>query len=233
MYFDTEIIQIDDKEPDTNSLLIRPVYRSGLPTKESYKNTELVDKYKIVIHDVLTRLLETAGHQGPIFLNWRSQNSDLLVPNELIESLVDFETKLAEAIPPVREWFDVEKYYNMFSLEAAELRMPYISLKELIINQTSGFLPQKVILTAPSYLDILSKVLRGTDERTVQAYFVWSAVRTHAMNIRHEAVQPLFEFENYLQGKARISSEERWKVCVRHVNGGLGKQRTAILRILD
>ena len=72
-------------------------------------------------------------------------------------------------------------------------------------------------------MEALSRILDETSEATIQAYLVWKLFQRHAINVKHEAVQPLLIFQIVLQGEAARSSEERWQTCVHHVNQGLGK----------
>jgi endothelin-converting enzyme len=211
--------QIDDRNPKKNSLLVRPVYRHGLLSKSSYRDQTLVDRYSLVIKNVLTKVLDTATFKFSVLGDQEGRSLD-----ELVQSLIAFEAQLFDAIPPLQEWLDVMKYYNIFSLEDANSLIPQISLRSLIANQTGNILPQMVVITSPSYIRALSEALHAADETTVQAYLVWRAVQVHAVNIEHESMRHFLEFQNSLQGKDPKASQERWKVCVRHVDKGLGKQ---------
>jgi endothelin-converting enzyme len=203
------------------------VYRHGLLSKSSYRDQTLVDRYSLVIKDVLAQVLATVSSNTSVLEDqllqnpWDQEGRSL---DELVQSLIAFEAQLFDAIPPLQEWFDVRKYYNIYSLQDASYLIPQISLESLIANQTGNVLPQMVVITSPSYIRALSEALQAADEATVQTYLVWRAVQAHAVNIEHESMRHFLEFQNSLQGKKPMASQERWKVCVRHVDKGLGKQ---------
>jgi endothelin-converting enzyme len=203
------------------------VYRHGLLSRSSYRDQTLVDRYSLVIKEVLTQVLATARFNTSVLgdhllhdpLDQKGRSLD-----ELIQALIALEAQLFDAIPPLGEWFDVTKYYNIYSLQDANSLIPQISLRSLIANQTGNLLPQMVVMTSLSYIRTLSEALHAADETTVQAYLIWRAVQAHAVNIDHESMRHFLEFQNSLQGKEPKASQERWKVCVRHVDKGLGKQ---------
>lgn len=203
------------------------MYRHGLLSKSSYRDQTLVDRYSVVIKEIFTQVLTTASLKNSVL-------GDQFLPNpgdqegrsldELVQSLIAFEAQLFDAIPPLHELFDVRKYYNIYSLRDANSLIPQISLQSLIANQTGNVLPQMVVITSPSYIRALSEALRAAEATTVQAYLVWRAVQVHAVNIEHETMRHFLEFQDSLQGKGPRASQERWKVCVRHVDKGLGKR---------
>ena len=207
--------------------MLRPVFDHGLPMGTSYREGRLVDEYKEVIKSVLIRTLSQDDSLKPFLADWGLRQEDGVessnLVNDFIQSLILFEGRLAEAIPPIREWFDVHTYYNPYSLEEAEESVPHLALGDIIRHQVSGTTPRKVVVISPSYMKALSHILDETSEATVQAYLVWKLFQRHAINVKHEAVKPLLIFQNMLQGKAAQSSEERWETCVYHVNQGLGK----------
>lgn len=188
----------------------------------------LVDKYKSVMKEVLVQILAKADQEDAFVSNHTSAftetSKDTIVSEKVIQSLVDFELKLADAIPPLSEWFDVEKYYNAYSLGNAQSLIPRISIRDLIVNQTGGTFPEKVIVTAPAYLKKLSEALHETDRSVLLAYFTWRIIQRHATNVRHELVEPLLTFRSQVEGRNHQADRERWKLCVEHVNEGLGLQ---------
>ena len=208
-------------------MLVRPVYRHGLLCKSSYRDQTLVNRYSLVIKDVLTQVLATASFKSSVLgdqllQNPGDQGGQSL--DELVQSLIAFEAQLFDAIPPLQEWFDVRRYYNIYSLEDANSLIPQISLRGLITNQTGNIFPQMVVITSPSYIRALSETLHAADETTVQAYLVCRAVQVHAVDVGHGVVGNFLEFQTSLQGNEPKASQERWKVCIRHVDKGLGKQ---------
>ncbi|KAL8798780.1 MAG: hypothetical protein Q9182_006392 [Xanthomendoza sp. 2 TL-2023] len=217
--------KIDDEDPSTNSLLIRPLYRHGLLSREMNEDESLVREYKTVMTEVLSQVyseadLEFHPSKGrALAVTKRAENSSIL--EGLVQSLVDFERRLTDALPPRSKTFDVTEYYNVYSLKEAESLVPHISLRELILSQTGGTSPKRVVVTAPAYLETLSETLRETDRAALEAFFIWRVIQTHAKNVKAKAVEPLLAFEGQLEGRTYKPDNERWRLCVRHVNAGL------------
>ena len=212
--------------------MLRAPNQPGLPAKEYYNDTEVVKSYKNVIGQVLEALLQEARPNSSFLFHWRDQSQrgpDLSITNEaLLESIVSFETKIAEASPDPEDAFDVTKYYNPRSLEETRALIPQISIPYLISRRSPDYIPAKVIVGSPSYLKAVSKLLSSAKKETIQAYLVWKTVQFYGKYIESEALKPLKRFNNQLQGKDPDVSEERWRTCVKYVDGdtssgGLGK----------
>ena len=188
----------------------------GLPSKEYYKDPELVAKYGKTIGQVLEALLAEAGSY--------SMRDRFSVQNaELVENLVVFESKLAKATPDTEDAEDVTRYYNPLSLDDTKALLPQLSIKSLISSLApSGYSPSKLIVGSPSYLQTVSKLLEETSAETLQAYFVWKTVQAYAYEVDDDALKPLKRFDNELQGKDPDASEERWRTCIKFVDRGLG-----------
>ena len=188
----------------------------GLPSKEYYKDPELVAKYGKTIGQVLEALLAEAGSY--------SMRDRFSVQNaELVENLVVFESKLAKATPDTEDAEDVTKYYNPLSLDDTKALLPQLSIKSLISSLApSGYSPSRLIVGSPSYLQTVSKLLEETSAETLQAYFVWKTVQAYAYEVDDDALKPLKRFDNELQGKDPDASEERWRTCIKFVDRGLG-----------
>ena len=146
-----------------------------------------------------------------------------LESDDLVKSLVEFETKLATATPNVEDAEDVTKYYNPRTLEEVHALLPQISVQYLILSQTTSFRPEKIIVGSPSYLRAVSVILENTSRETLQAYLVWKTVQALGTKIEDDALKPLLRFNNLLTGKDPEVSEERWRTCVKHVHSGLGR----------
>ena len=142
---------------------------------------------------------------------------------ELVESIVLFESKLAQATPDEEDAEDVTKYYNPMNFDQVKGLLPQISLQHLISKLApADFKPEKLIVGSPSYLQALSDILRETSVETLQAYFVWKTVQAYAYKIEDDALKPLKRFNNRLLGKDPDASEERWRTCIKVADNGLG-----------
>jgi endothelin-converting enzyme len=194
----------DDKDPDVVIINVSPPWRIGLPAKERYEDDKLVSKYQGVVEVVLAALLPDGS-------------------KESFGSVIELEKKLAAASPDQQEREDVTKYYNPMSLKDASDLTPQLDLSELIqALAPPKFEVKTVIVASPSYLKKLSEILDGAASDTLQNYFIWKVVQSLSSYIDAPAVTPYKRFSNELQGKDPDSTPERWRVCVNHVDDGLG-----------
>ena len=204
----------------------------GLPSKEYYKDPELVIKYGKVIGQVLEALLAEAGPYSTLLRSMRNRFSAL--NTELVESLVDFESKLAKATPATEEAEDVTKYYNPLSLDETNDLIPELSIPYLISSLgPPDYTPSKLIVGSPSYLKTVSRLLHETSTETLQAYLVWKTVQSYAYEVEDEALKPLKRFNNELQGKDPDASEERWRTCIKFADNGLGTIQIRSLNCIE
>lgn len=211
----------DDKDPDVVVPFINAPRQPGLPSKEYYKDPELVAKYGKIIGQVLEALLAESESYSRVLKLMRDRFSAQNA--ELVESLVVFESKLAKATPATEEAEDVTKYYNPLTLDDTEALLPQLSIRYLISSLApSGYSPSKLIVGSPSYLQTVSTLLEETSRETLQAYFVWKTVQAYAYAVEDDALKPLKRFDNELQGKDPDASEERWRTCIKFVDHGLG-----------
>lgn len=141
---------------------------------------------------------------------------------ELVQSLVDLETRLAQATPGPEDAEDVTKYYNIRSVGQTRALLPQVDILSLVSAMSPGLRVEKFMVTSPSYLVTLSRTLQTTSKETIQAFLVWKTVQKYAEYITDDAVKPLKAFKNQLKGKNSQSAEERWRTCVKHVDKGLG-----------
>ena len=208
--------------------MVMAPWRPGLPSKEYYRDDNVIRMYKSTIAQVLEGLLQEASPNTTILASWQNQEgpeSGLGIKSEvLVDALVDFEKQLAEASPDPEDAQDVTKYYNPLTLEAVRALLPQVSIPYLISSRTSNFSPDKIIVGSPSYLKAVSAILSRASKQTIQAYLVWKTVQVYGINIESDAIKPLQRFNNRLGGKDPEVKEERWRTCVKHVDRGLGKQ---------
>ena len=197
-----------------------PPRQLGLPSKEYYRDSELVARYGDMIGKILEALLaesEDYGVLGSLMNRYRASSA------ELVESLVVFESQLAKATPDEQDAEDIEKIYNPLSVNETQALIPQLSIEYVISNLApSGYSPEKIIVSSPSYLQNVSQLLQTTSAETLQAYFVWKTVQAYAYKIEATAVKPLKRFNNELQGKDPDASDDRWRACIRVADNSLG-----------
>ena len=211
----------DDRNPDSVVLSLTAPRQPGLPSKEYYKDAELVKTYGEVIGQVLEGLLHEAYPNStlpalkPSRMFHRSE--------DLVRAIVGLETKLAMATPDTEDAEDVTKYYNPRTLEEIKSLFPQLSVQYVASNLApSDYKPDRIIVGSPSYLKAASEIFRDASPETIQAYFVWKAVQAYANNVEDGALKPLLRFNNRLGGKDPDASEERWRTCVKVADNSLG-----------
>ncbi|KAK5267642.1 hypothetical protein LTR96_006970 [Exophiala xenobiotica] len=197
----------DDRDPDTVIISVSAPYSIGLPAKELYEDEKIVKKYEDVVSQVMSALY---------------QHSDSFSKSDA-RALVEFEKKLAAASPDAEDRDDVTKYYKPMSTAEADKLVPQIHLSSILKSLVPGdYDIDRVIVMAPQYLKDLSKLLDATSKETLHAYVSWKVIQTYGNYIEADALTPIKRFANELQGKDPDSSPERWRTCVRHVDGGVG-----------
>ena len=196
--------------------------RPGLPSKEYYKDGEIIETYSKTIGLVLEALLIESQPNTTLCT---ALSGRLTVDSEsLVKDLVAFETKLAEATPSEEEAEDVTQYYNPKTLEETRSLLPQLSIPYIITALApTGYTTDRIIVGSPSYLKAVASILKSTSVETLQAYFVWKTVQHYAYRVEDDALKPLLRFNNELQGKDPDAVEERWRTCVKVVDHGLGK----------
>ena len=188
----------------------------GLPSKEYYNDSNWVREYGRTIGVVLEALYQEASPDAAdLGLRIRSET--------LVQSLIDFETKLARVTPSRQYAHDPSKYYNQVTIDEAEAWVPQISLRDLIERQLPGYSSDKIIVESPEHIKTISTLLQESTRETIQAYFVWKTVQAHGPKIIDGALKPLLKLNNLLLGREAESIEERWKICVSHVDYGLSE----------
>lgn len=219
-------VEADEKDPDSVVLTLNALFQPGLPSKEYYKDKDLLQRYGETIGVVLEALLREARPSS----NHVADKTLLSECNEeLIQALVHLESNLALASPDEEDAEDVTKYYNPRSLVEVQTLLPQLSISSLLSSLApAGFKPQKVIVGSPSYLKALAKQLHDAEPETIRAYLVWKAVQAYVDQVEDEALVPLKRFNNQIRGKDPDASADRWRTCVKAVDRGLG---TTLLEI--
>jgi endothelin-converting enzyme len=179
-----------------------PPREIGLPAREYYNNTQTVADYTQVLKKVL------GGFGGN---------------DKIAENIVDFETKLANVTPDTATQEDVTKYYNPLSIKETESLVPEISFTDVIAELAPhDYKSDRLIVGSPSYMKALSEILNDASRETVSFFLQWKLIQAYSSIIEDEAINPLRQFNNKLQGKDPQATEERWRKCLRRLDGGLG-----------
>jgi endothelin-converting enzyme len=109
------------------------------------------------------------------------------------------------------------------SLKDADKLTPGIHLSSIIKSLSpSDVKIDRIIIASPSYMGNLTDILAGTSKEVLQTYFIWKVIQSYASVVEADELKPYSRFRNEIQGKDPESTPERWRVCVNHVDNGLG-----------
>ncbi|KAE8452493.1 hypothetical protein EG329_000395 [Mollisiaceae sp. DMI_Dod_QoI] len=219
----------DDKDPDTVIVQVSPPYRIGLPAKDYYSDSTVLQKYEETLTAIIANLHPDHKHENAtVHTEWMKVkgHENIAARGEgknYAHDVVEFEKKLAAASPDAEDRDDVTQYYNPMSLKEAGSLTPQLHLSTVINSLTpSDYKTDRLIVTSPSYMANLSDVLSSTSKEVLQTYFMWKVVQAYASEIEADELKPYTRFINELQGKDPDSTPERWRTCVNHVDDGLG-----------
>jgi endothelin-converting enzyme len=209
----------DDKHPDDEVIFTGPPGRIGLPSKEYYKIPKLLSEYQEMIHAVLPHFL--GAHPNETFALGR-QGARLSTP-DIISGLVSFESNLAEARPDEVDLEDVLKAYNPTKTSELQHLVPRIAFDKILRELApSGHKAKYVIVSSPSYLQNMSKIVDATPKQVVQAFLIWKIIQAYSSRVEDPIIEPLRRFFNRLDGKEPDAKEERWRTCIRSCDNTLG-----------
>ncbi|GAM86982.1 hypothetical protein ANO11243_050030 [Dothideomycetidae sp. 11243] len=211
----------DDKDPDSNVVVLAPPYSFGLPSKQHYNQTTLLDFYKETARVALEALLEEADDIGaPISLSSLHLPEIVDVLNrKIFNDMVDYESRIALSAPDPDYVQDVNKTYNIRTLDEVEAYIPAISVKAIIGNLTNGIKPSKIIVWSPDYLESLADIMASQKHEVIYTYLMWKVIQSYGLEVDSPAVEPLRKFNNKLRGMQPEAKSERWKTCVDAVDG--------------
>lgn len=211
----------DDKDPDWHIISLSPPWSFGLPSKEYYNKSDVVDAYKDTIGSVLEALLNEVSPNTTTLSIFRAAGEPSALNKKLVNDLVDFESQIAAASPDPEDLSDITKVYNPRTLDEAEAYNPAISIRSIIKALSDGYEPSKIIVASPEYLKALSKILASEKRETIQSYLVWKTVQAYGGAVEDDVLAPLRRFNNKLQGKAEDIKPERWRTCISVVDSDL------------
>ncbi|KAJ7359285.1 peptidase family M13-domain-containing protein [Mycena albidolilacea] len=141
----------------------------GLPSKEYYKETSIVEVYQ----DVVERLL--------IALEPESKRTE--TAHRLAKQVIKFETRLANASLDAHVYQDPFAIYNRLPLSNLTKSLPQIKFSEYFDTFAPDRLAENVVITCPEYLSSLSEILNETSAEVIEAYLVVRAALTLSPNL--------------------------------------------------
>jgi endothelin-converting enzyme len=100
--------------------------------------------------------------------------------------------------------------------------LPYVSFETVIKYLTRKPLPKAVLLTSPEYLQSVHHLLKTTPKGTIQAYLLWTTMRSYLAHTSRDIRKPWEDFSKVLAGIDPNVKKDRWKTCVRELDNTLG-----------
>jgi len=201
-------IGADDKDPE---LLIVQAFPDGitLPSPEYYKDQDTLASYERLLEEVFSGLLP---HDS-----WKKSAS------VLAKAVVEFEVKIAKITPPPEDLQDVTKYYNIEKIDKVGELGPALRL-DLVIRALApkDYKDSTMLVAFPEFLTKISDLVVETPKRVLQSYLIWKVIHDYAGAIDAPEVKPISRFNNVLSGRDPETKTERWKTCLRHVDGTIG-----------
>ena len=138
------------------------------------------------------------------------------------KAVVAFETRIAQLHWSKVELRDPVKAYNKVPLAKLGELMPGFDWKTYLDGLGVSGKVDYVIVSQPSYLKALDKLLAETPLETLKPYFTWNVVRANAPFLGKDFVAANFEFYGKQLGGA-TEMRPRWKRGVSATESALGE----------
>lgn len=199
-------ISADDKDPDTPVLSLQGPRRIGLRSKEEYKDDKVVEKYTSTISAMFKIIA-------------RKQGLDISA-EALSEGIVALEKELSKISMDEEDANDPLHYYNPRTLAEVKALSPVIDVEAIIKRFSPNYIPSRLIVTSPEYIEKVNVIIQETPRDVVQAYFIWKLVYALSNKVDQGSVTPIVELKDMLQGTK--AQPERWRTCVRTMDQDLG-----------
>ena len=208
---------VDTDDKDSDRYLVNLVQGGlGLPDESYYredKHAETREKYVAY----LTRLL-TLGGTGA---DWLGD------PGEAARTVLAIDTRIAAGHWERAETRDVQKAYNLHTLEQVRTLLPAFDLDVYVTNLSAGArsaedLLAEVNVRQPSFFAGLSQVLAEVPLEQWRPWLLTRVLRSAAPYLTDELVETNFDFYGRtLNGTPELRA--RWKRGVALVEGALGE----------
>lgn len=162
----------------------------GLPNKEYYSASnkkDLLEKYKQHISAMF------------VLLNYSKDDSD-----KMAESVVLFETKLANSMMAPAELRVPEKTYNKLSLEQAANLFGKIDFESYLVSVGSQSF-DSIIVSQPNFIKNTNELLEKESMESWKNYLLWKTIHQYAGNLDEKFIIENFNFYGKsLSGKAEM-----------------------------
>lgn len=199
----------DDKTPDIVIIQAYPETAIGLPSKDYYADEDTVTQYQDAMRQVL----------AAVHPNKKARSA----ADKYAAAVVEFEATIAAMAPDNEDLQDITKTYNPMSVADTAKLAPQLGLEEVLKALVpSNYTLDTMITAFPGYLTNLSDYLSTAPKDTIQTFLYWKAIQNVASYIEADELKPLKAFNNILSGREPDATSERYKICISHVDNGLG-----------
>ncbi len=181
----------------------------GLPNREYYFNDD--DRSK----DIREKYVEYVANMFNLI------GSDNEMAASQSKTILDFETKLADAHNTPVENRNPEATYNKFTTDELYQKAPGFDWKLYFTSLEAGD-PGVVDVGQPKYITKIGKMVKSESLENWKTYLKWNLIRSMTPYLSNDFVTESFEFNNkFLNGQEQI--EERYKRVLNTVSGALGE----------
>lgn len=189
-----------------------PPREIGLPSREFYNDTKVVEDYTGVVSSLLIS-----------FKPRNFEGNERISSSKLAKDVVLFEQKLANATPDTQAQRDVTQYYNPRTLAETKSLIPEVSFEKVVSSLApKNFYTDRFIIGSPSYLKELSAIVKDTPREVIQAFFQLKVIQQHYRIIEDDKITPLRQFNNRLAGVDPQAIRDRWSECICDLDSGIG-----------
>lgn len=184
----------------------------GLPDESYYRDDKFAE-IRTAYVGYLTRLFELGG----------ATSSWLRDPAAAAQTVLDLDTRLAKGHWERAETRDVQKTYNLMTLDELKELAPAFDWEAYATNLGgSAETIAETCVRQPSYLAHLSTVLEDVDIEQWRPWLLFHVLRSAAPYLPDDFVQTNFDFYGRtLNGTPEL--RERWKRGVALVEGAIGE----------
>ncbi|KAL8367338.1 hypothetical protein RB595_009031 [Gaeumannomyces hyphopodioides] len=200
----------DDKFPLVRLVAVFPKSQLTLSTN-FYTDNKTMASYQSAMSKVFAAILPSADARAKA--------------DQLANQVVDFEKAVSAITPPFIDLFDVNKYYNIMSLEETDKLAPSLGMKHVISTLSPpDFKNDRLLTSFPEFIPKVEAIVNTTSKETIQAYLSWNVVNQFYRYVTAPEIEPLRVFTNELQGRDPTAFPARWRTCLNEVSGinGLG-----------
>ncbi|XP_030755230.1 endothelin-converting enzyme homolog isoform X3 [Sitophilus oryzae] len=191
----------------------------SLPTRDNYLNK--TEEHVKILDAYLEYMIKFGVLLGGELNSTRSQ----------MESVLEFETRLANITTPSDLRRDEESLYHLTTLAELQEKSDFIDWRQFFENamkvvQKKISSKQQIVIYAPEYLGNLSELIKeyqNTNEGkiTLNNYLVWQTIRVFTLCLSKPFRDAYKGFKTALTGSDG-GEEPQWRYCIQDTNNVLG-----------